>query len=287
MVRAFASLGVTKVRLTGGEPLLRRDLAVLVGIVAGTPGVSDVALTTNGSLLAAQADALKAAGLRRVTVSLDSLDPEVFRQMADTKIALATVLDGIAAAREAGLVPVKLNTVLRRGVNEHHLLDLVDYAREGGHLLRVIEFMDVGETNGWLPDEVVPAAEVLARVAAVHPLEPAGGWTAARSPSATGSSTARGELGPDHQRHQAVLRRLHAGPAVRGGRAVHLPVLLDGDGPAGGAARRGRRRSAVRRRGRALAGPRRQLQRGPGPHRPPPAAEARDVLPRWVTAVRQ
>jgi cyclic pyranopterin phosphate synthase len=172
VVRAFATAGVTKVRLTGGEPLLRRDLAVLVGIVAGTPGVRDVALTTNGSLLAAQADALRAAGLRRVTVSLDSLDPDVFTAMADTKIKLGIVLDGITAAREAGLGPVKLNTVLRRGVNDDGLLDLVEYAREGGHVLRVIEFMDVGETNGWLPDQVVPAAEVLARVQAVHPLEP-------------------------------------------------------------------------------------------------------------------
>ncbi len=174
VVRAFAGLGVTKVRLTGGEPLLRRDLAVLVGIVAQTPGVSDVALTTNGSLLGAQAEALKTAGLDRVTVSLDSLDPVVFQAMADTKIALGTVLDGIAAARDAGLGPVKLNAVLRKGVNDDGLLDLVEYARDGGHALRVIEFMDVGETNGWLPDEVVPAAEVLARVAAVHPLEPVG-----------------------------------------------------------------------------------------------------------------
>ncbi|MDP9434404.1 MAG: GTP 3',8-cyclase MoaA [Actinomycetota bacterium] len=174
VVRAFASAGVTKVRLTGGEPLLRRDLAVLVEIVAATPGVDDVALTTNGSLLAAQAAALRDAGLRRVTVSLDSLDPDVFQQMADTKVKLATVLEGIAAARDAGLGPVKLNTVLRRGVNDAGLVDLVDFAREGGHQLRVIEYMDVGDTNGWLPDQVVPAAEVLDRVAAVHPLEPVG-----------------------------------------------------------------------------------------------------------------
>ncbi len=147
---------------------------MLVGIVAGTPGVQDVALTTNGSLLAAQAQALRDAGLRRVTVSLDSLDPVVFQQMADSKVQLSAVLGGIEAARDAGLGPVKLNTVLRRGVNDDELLDLVGYARDGGHLLRVIEFMDVGETNGWLPDEVVPAAEVLERVAAVHPLEPVG-----------------------------------------------------------------------------------------------------------------
>ncbi len=174
VVRAFATAGVTKVRLTGGEPLLRRDLSVLVGIVAGTEGVADVALTTNGSLLAGQAESLAAAGLGRVTVSLDSLDPDVFQAMADTKIRLDAVLEGIAAARDAGLGPVKLNTVLRRGVNDDGLLDLVAFAREGGHRLRVIEFMDVGETNGWLPDEVVPAAEVLARVQAVHPMEPVG-----------------------------------------------------------------------------------------------------------------
>ena len=173
LVRVFASLGVTKVRLTGGEPLLRRDLEVLVAEIAGTEGIVDLALTTNGSLLAQQAQALADAGLRRITVSLDSLDPAAFRTLADTKVPLETVLDGIAAASAAGL-PVKLNAVLRRGVNDADLLDLVGFARAGGHTLRVIEYMDVGTTNGWVLDEVVPSAEVRQRVDEVYPLEPIG-----------------------------------------------------------------------------------------------------------------
>ncbi len=173
LVGVFASLGVTKIRLTGGEPLLRRDLHVLVAEIAGTTGITDLALTTNGSLLADQAAALKAAGLRRITVSLDSLDPEAFRTLADTKVTLEVVLDGIAAASAAGL-PVKLNAVLRRGVNDAGLLDLVAFARAGGHTLRVIEYMDVGTTNGWVRDEVVPSDEVRAAIHAVHALEPIG-----------------------------------------------------------------------------------------------------------------
>jgi cyclic pyranopterin phosphate synthase len=171
IVRVAAQLGVTKVRLTGGEPLLRRDLAVLVAAVA--PLVEDLALTTNGSLLASQAADLAAAGLTRITVSLDSLEPVAFQALADTKVPLSQVLDGIEAATAAGL-PVKLNTVLRRGINDTGLLDLVDYARAGGHTLRVIEYMDVGSTNGWVHDEVVPSAEVQSRIHARYPLEPIG-----------------------------------------------------------------------------------------------------------------
>jgi cyclic pyranopterin phosphate synthase len=172
LVRVFADLGVSKVRLTGGEPLLRRDLEVLVSVVASTPGITDVALTTNGSLLSDRAQSLRDAGLHRVTVSLDSLDPTVFAAMGDTKVPLSQVLDGIGAAAEAGLAPVKLNAVLRRGMNEAGLLDLVEFAREGGYVLRFIEYMDVGNTNGWDLSEVVASAEVLDRVAAVHPVEP-------------------------------------------------------------------------------------------------------------------
>jgi cyclic pyranopterin phosphate synthase len=174
LVRVFAELGVTKVRLTGGEPLLRRDLERLIALVAATPGVTDVALTTNGSLLAARAASLRAAGLHRVTVSLDSLDPDVFARLGDTRVPLPQVLDGIAAAREAGLGPVKLNTVLQRGVNDDGLLDLVHFARAGGHVLRVIEYMDVGTTNGWRLEQTVPSAEVVSRISAVHALEPVG-----------------------------------------------------------------------------------------------------------------
>lgn len=173
VVRVFAGLGVTKVRLTGGEPLVRRDLSDLLRRLAVVPGVNDLALTTNGSLLAPVAADLRAAGLSRITVSLDSLDGEVFRVLADTAVPVEQVLEGITTAAAAGL-PVKLNCVLRRGVNEAGLLDLVAYARDGGFTLRVIEYMDVGTTNGWDRTEVVPSAEVRERVAAVFPLEPLG-----------------------------------------------------------------------------------------------------------------
>jgi len=195
LVRVFADLGVSKIRLTGGEPLLRRDLEVLVSLVASTPGISDVALTTNGSLLAGRAQRLRGAGLRRVAVSLDSLDPTVFAAMGDTRVPLSQVLDGIAAAAEAGLAPVNLNAVLRRGMNEAGLLDLVEFARDGGYVLRFIEYMDVGNTNGWDRSEVVASAEVLDRVAAVHPVEP----LAAGRPGAVAQRwrylDGRGELG--------------------------------------------------------------------------------------------
>lgn len=174
LVRVCAGLGVTKVRLTGGEPLLRRDLEDLVRLVSAVPGIDDVALTTNGSLLAGRAAALREAGLQRVTVSLDSLEPEVFARLGDTRVPLQQVLDGIEAARTAGLLPVKLNAVLQRGVNDDGLLDLVEFARAGGHVLRVIEYMDVGTTNGWRLEQTVPSAEVVERVSAVHALEPVG-----------------------------------------------------------------------------------------------------------------
>ncbi len=172
LVRVFVRLGVRKVRLTGGEPLLRPDLEVLVGQIAATPGIEDLALTTNGALLAGRAQGLFAAGLHRVTVSLDTLDPVLFGRLADTKVPLARVLAGIEAARAVSTQPVKLNTVLQRGVNDAGLLDLVEYAREHGDVLRVIEFMDVGTTNGWQGEQVVTAREVLDAVSAVHPLEP-------------------------------------------------------------------------------------------------------------------
>lgn len=172
LVTVFAGLGVVKVRLTGGEPLVRRDLSRLVAQIAAVPGIGDVALTTNGSLLAAQAADLHAAGLTRLTVSLDTLDPELFTAIADTAIPLSQVLAGAEAARAAGFGPLKLNTVLKRGMNEHSILDLVGYAREHGDMIRFIEYMDVGNTNGWQGDEVVPATEVLATISAVYPAEP-------------------------------------------------------------------------------------------------------------------
>ncbi|HVA21115.1 MAG TPA: GTP 3',8-cyclase MoaA [Candidatus Micrarchaeia archaeon] len=172
LVAVATRIGVRKVRLTGGEPLVRRDLERLVDQLAALPLVEDLALTTNGSLLAGKAAGLRAAGLRRVTVSLDSLDPTTFARMNDVGVPVATVLEGIDAARSAGFCPIKLNMVVRRGLNDDGLLDLVDFARRQGHVLRCIEYMDVGHTNGWRMDEVVPAAEIIGRIDAVHRLEP-------------------------------------------------------------------------------------------------------------------
>jgi cyclic pyranopterin phosphate synthase len=172
LVRVFVGRGVCKVRLTGGEPLLRRDLPALVGQIAAVEGVEDLALTTNGVLLTRHARALRDAGLRRVTVSLDSVDDAVFRAMNDMDVPLARVVEGIDAAIEAGLAPVKLNAVIRRGVNETGVLALARFARERGCILRFIEYMDVGTTNGWRLEEVVPVAELVARIDAEMPLEP-------------------------------------------------------------------------------------------------------------------
>jgi len=166
----FVSLGVTKVRVTGGEPLLRRDVDGIIAGLAGV-GVADLALTTNGALLRRRAMALKAAGLQRVTVSLDSLHPEVFSAMSDVNVPVSQVLDGIRAAREAGLFPIKVNCVVRRGVNEDGLLDLVDFARREDLVLRFIEYMDVGSSNGWRMEDVVSGAEILDRISDVYALE--------------------------------------------------------------------------------------------------------------------
>jgi GTP 3',8-cyclase len=173
VVAAFARAGVRKVRLTGGEPLLRAGLPDLVAMIAAVPGVDDIALTTNGSLLAKHATRLREAGLRRVTVSLDTLDPAVFRSLADTEIALDAVLEGIAAAVDAGFAPVKLNTVVRRGVNDADVERIAEFGRESGHIVRFIEFMDVGDSNGWVLDDVVPSAEIVRRLGERWPLEPA------------------------------------------------------------------------------------------------------------------
>ncbi len=171
LARIFASLGVQKFRLTGGEPLLRSELPKLVAMLAEIEGV-DIALTTNGSLLASKAQALADAGLRRVTVSLDSLDDEVFRSMNDTDFPVALVLEGIEAAAAAGLTPVKINAVVQGGVNDHTLVELARHFKGSGHILRFVEYMDVGATNGWRLDEVVAAEEVVRRIDAALPLAP-------------------------------------------------------------------------------------------------------------------
>jgi cyclic pyranopterin phosphate synthase len=172
LVRIFASLGVRKIRLTGGEPLMRRGLEHLIADLSTIPGL-DLTLTTNGSLLAAQAGALKAAGLERVTVSLDSLDDAVFKCMNDVDFPVARVLAGIDAAKAAGLEPIKVNMVVRRGLNEDSIVPMARYFREQGLILRFIEYMDVGHTNGWKLDDVVPAREIVRRIDAELPLEPA------------------------------------------------------------------------------------------------------------------
>jgi cyclic pyranopterin phosphate synthase len=167
----FSSLGARKVRITGGEPLLRRDLERLVGMLSPIPGI-DLTMTTNGSLLAEKAPALRAAGLRRVTVSLDSLDDKVFRAMNDVDFPVDRVLSGIEAAARVGLSPIKINVVVKRGVNEHTLVPMARHFRGTGHVLRFIEYMDVGHSNGWRLDHVVPAAEILSRIDAAMPIEP-------------------------------------------------------------------------------------------------------------------
>ena len=171
LAAVFRDLGVRKLRLTGGEPLVRRDLEKLVAQLARL-GDLDLTLTTNGSLLDRHAAALRAAGLRRVTVSLDALEDDVFRRMNDADVPVARVLGGIAAAEAAGLAPLKVNMVVKRGMNEDSIVPMARRFRGTGHVLRFIEFMDVGTTNGWRLDEVVPAAEILRRVHEVFPLEP-------------------------------------------------------------------------------------------------------------------
>ena len=170
VARVFAELGVEKIRLTGGEPLLRKELETLVERLDSIDGL-DLTLTTNASLLARKAEALRAAGLDRVNVSLDSLDDATFRAMNDVDFPVTRVLEGIDAAAAAGL-PVKVNAVVKRGVNDGGVVEMARHFRGTGHSLRFIEYMDVGATNGWRLDDVVPAAEIVERIGAVFPLEP-------------------------------------------------------------------------------------------------------------------
>jgi GTP 3',8-cyclase len=171
LARIFVSHGVEKIRLTGGEPLVRKDLHLLVKMLAEIPGL-DLTLTTNGSLLERQARALKEAGLKRVSVSLDSLDNEVFKAMNDVDFPVDRVVRGMDTAAQVGLTPVKVNMVVKRGLNEDSILPMARFFREKGYILRFIEYMDVGHTNGWRMDDVVPAAEIVRRISAEMPLEP-------------------------------------------------------------------------------------------------------------------
>ena len=195
IARAFAGIGVRKLRLTGGEPLLRRELPELVRQLAQIPGVEDLALTTNGVLLPRFAQALRDAGLKRLTVSLDSLDPATFHKLSGGRGQVDEVLAGIAAAEAAGFAQIKLNCVVMRGVNDRQTLDLVERYRGSGHIVRFIEYMDVGTLNGWREEYVVPSAELIARIAARWPLQPIernyGGEVAQRYAFADGA----GEIG--------------------------------------------------------------------------------------------
>src|SRR5437762_4937865 len=172
LARIFVDLGVQKIRLTGGEPLVRRQLDRLVAMLAELP--VEITLTTNGSLLARQAKALKAAGLHRVTVSLDSLDDATFRAMNDADFPVAKVVEAIDVAGAEGLTPVKINMVVKRGVNDEHIVRMAERWRGSGHIMRFIEYMDVGSSNGWRMDDVVPSAEVVRHISARWPLEPVG-----------------------------------------------------------------------------------------------------------------
>ncbi|MBI4760249.1 MAG: GTP 3',8-cyclase MoaA [Chloroflexota bacterium] len=171
LARIFAALGVKKIRLTGGEPLVRRDLPLLVSMLSQIPDV-DLTMTTNGSLLARNARALKEAGLKRITVSLDSLDDAVFKAMNDVDFPVAKVLEGMEAAQKVGLEPIKVNMVVKRGLNESSILPMARFFREKGYILRFIEYMDVGSSNGWRMDDVVSAKEIVNIINAELPLEP-------------------------------------------------------------------------------------------------------------------
>lgn len=172
LAKIFTRHGVGKIRLTGGEPLVRRNVEKLVAQLAAIPGL-DLTLTTNGSLLAKKAAALRAAGLQRITVSLDSLDDAVFRAMNDVDFPVSRVIEGIDAAVAAGFAPIKINMVVKRGLNEDSIVPMARFFRERGHILRFIEYMDVGATNGWRMDDVVSAREIVERISAEMPLEPA------------------------------------------------------------------------------------------------------------------
>ena len=224
VTRVFVRLGVRKVRITGGEPLLRRELSRLVSRLASVKGIEDLTLTTNGLLLKRHARDLKEAGLHRITVSLDSLDQEEFASIANLEAPVEEVLSGIREARRVGLTPVKINAVIRRGINEKAILELAAFFRGSGCVLRFIEYMDVGNTNAWQPSEVIPSREVLELIDSHYPLEPL-------NPNYTGKSLGDGLTATGRERLEWSLpyRSRFAGtapePACR--RKEHyIPVFL-------------------------------------------------------------
>ncbi|MBC8506672.1 MAG: GTP 3',8-cyclase MoaA [Anaerolineales bacterium] len=171
VAHVMAHIGIRKIRLTGGEPLLRRDIEILVRLLAQIPNV-ELAMTTNASILEAKAHALKDAGLNRITVSLDALDEDTFKEMNDADFPVQRVLDGIQTAADVGFSPIKINMVIKRGVNEKDILPMARYFHGSGHILRFIEFMDVGSTNDWRMDDVIPAQEIVDIIHAEMPIEP-------------------------------------------------------------------------------------------------------------------
>lgn len=198
--KVFVALGVRKIRLTGGEPLLRKNIEVLIAQLAAlrTPEgqALDITLTTNGSLLARKAQALKDAGLQRITVSLDGLDDVIFRQMNDVDFPVQDVLGGIEAAQAAGLSHIKVNMVVKRGTNDHEILPMARHFQGSGVTLRFIEYMDVGATNGWRMDEVLPSAQVISRIQAAMPLVPLAAAAAGETAQRWGYADARGQYDP-------------------------------------------------------------------------------------------
>ncbi|NLE52951.1 MAG: GTP 3',8-cyclase MoaA [Chloroflexi bacterium] len=172
LARVFAGLGAQKIRLTGGEPLIRKELETLIAMLGAIPGIDDIALTTNGYFLPQKAQVLREAGLQRVTVSLDSLDGEVFRLLNGDRADVEQVLAGIEAARRVGFAPIKINAVIKRGVNDRSVVGLARFCRDRGYIARFIEYMDVGTRNGWRLDDVVPAREIVETIDAALPLEP-------------------------------------------------------------------------------------------------------------------
>ena len=280
VARVFVGMGVRKIRLTGGEPLLRRKVERLVEMLRGLGDV-DLTLTTNGALLAKKAKDLRAAGLSRVTVSLDSLDDATFRAMNDVDFPVAKVLEGIDAAAAAGLAPIKINMVVKRGMNEDSIVPMARRFKGSGHIVRFIEYMDVGATNGWRMDDVVSAREIVDAIGAQMPLVQC-------DPNYRGEVAERwryADGGGESRRHRVgdagVLPRLHACAPVDGRQALHVPLRERRLRPARARPRRLRRRGARPRRGGDLAAARRPLFRDPhGEHAA--RAEGRDELHRRV-----
>jgi cyclic pyranopterin phosphate synthase len=286
VARLFVEHGVEKIRLTGGEPLLRKNLENLIAMLAAlrTPSgrALDITLTTNGSLLAKKAQSLKDAGLNRVTVSLDALDDATFKRMNDVDFAVADVLEGIDAAHRVGLGPIKINMVVKGGMNDQEIVPMARHFKGSPYILRFIEYMDVGASNGWNLDEVIPSAQVVRRISAEMPLEPRrsdslgrGGAPHRRRDAARADRRQlrrrdrralalcrrRRRDRPDLQRHASLLQGLLAHPPVDRGQAVHLPVRHPRPRPARPAARRPQRRRDLERGGAAVAQARRPLFR--------------------------